>query len=283
MGFISQCRPGLGTYVKIGIQGQASDDCLLSESLRAFGEIERAQRAMSFHDPDSELSRINRTAHRQAVTVSPEMGDVLRLALELSRQTDGRFDVCVGDALVRLGALPDHGNATEGAATWRDILLQEDRLRFARPLRIDLGGIAKGFAVDRALAAIDGELSAVVNAGGDLSLRPWQEEAVHIRVPPCASHPNAPTPLLELPMLASSVATSAGYFGGNQHSIISPASRQPIDDRRSVSVFARHCMVADALTKAVFLSDDCLPLLERHGARAVIVDEAANPTYLGAN
>lgn len=277
MSSIQQCRPLLGTYVKVLVRGEQTEDQLLAHSLRVFAEIERIQGLMSFHDPDSELSRINAQAHRRPLPLSDEMQEVLSLALQLGAQTAGRFDLSIASDLVRLGVLPDHRKKPDRAASWRDIHLVDGTVFFARPLQIDLGGIAKGYAVDRGLAQLDEGVQAIINAGGDLRMSHWQDELVEIRIP--ATEPDN-AGFVQLPMQAPAMATSAPTPGCH-HPVVSPATHQPLADPRSVSVFAPRCMVADALAKAVFLTPDCEPLLAHYAATAVVVTPQAETTFLG--
>ena len=277
---ISQCRPCLGTLVQIEVSGPADENELLRSSLRAFEEIECIERLMSFHDPASELSRVNRLAATEPQSLSPELAEGLGMALKLSELTDGRFDVSVGSALVRQGVLPDHDHGSTGRADtstgWRDIHLEGDTIRFKRPMKLDLGGIAKGYAVDRAVATVGPDLEVIVNAGGDLRKRPWQGETVTVRIP---SDP--PAGFIDLTMQSTAVATSSWYFGAGRHPIMCPESQLPIEDLRSISIFAPNCMVADALTKVAFLMPECETLLAHFDALAVVMDPQGEITEFG--
>lgn len=273
---LARCRPALGTYVRVLLRGEEAEDTFLDHSLAAFAEIERIEKIMSFHDPHSELSRLNREAHQRSVSVCPEMVEVLEFGLRLSRLTGGRFDFTVAPELVERGALPDHGTLADPQATWRDVCLAGNWVRFERPLLIDLGGIAKGYAVDRAMSVLPAHLEAVVNAGGDLSMRPWKGRRVGIRVP----GKGRGTKLLEVPMGARAVATSGSYLGDQGSTIICPLHRRPLEDPRSVSVFAPTCMHADALTKVALAFSEVHPLWQQMAATPVIVDKNARQVRL---
>lgn len=276
---IQQCRPGLGTYVEIALHGPGPEDVLLGASALAFAEIERIQRLMSFHDPASELSRINRTAHLEACAISEDLATVLRCALRLSELTNGRFDVSIAPELVRRGALPEVSPLPpkDSEASWLDIDLKERLVRFRRPLQIDLGGIAKGYAVDRALAVIDPEIEVTVNAGGDLAMRPWRGERVQLKMPGFW-RPR----LWETAMEAPAVATSASYYLDGRAAIILPHARKAHRSHRSVSVFAPSCMIADALTKVVHLMPGCESILVQYEASAIIGNPWGRIERLGA-
>ena len=130
---------------------------------------------MSFHDDDSDVSRLNREAASGLVTVHPWTFAVLATAVDLNRRSDGVFDVAVAPVLQALGLLP-HGDAVPvGPAGLgeRIFILSDGQVGFRDAgVRIDLGGIAKGYAVDRAVEVLRscGITQGIVNAGGDLAV-----------------------------------------------------------------------------------------------------------------
>lgn len=275
-----RARPLLGTLVEIGAEG-ASAARVDTALERAFGAVEHVHALMSYHDPASDVSRINR-AGADTLAVHPHTWAVLALAREIAQVSDGRFDVSVAPELVRHGYLPRAGASRAHAddASWRDIeLLPGGRVRLARPLQLDLGGIAKGYAVDCAIAALrePGIESGRVNAGGDLRRFGGATEPVHVR------HPLAPTRLLPLCRLdEGALATSATYYsarrvrGRDVSPLIDGTSRHPCAPGRSVSVAAERCAVADALTKVVYADPaGALASLQRFGAHAVVLDADA--------
>src|SRR5207302_5110801 len=110
--------------------------------------IERIQMLMSAHDPASELSLLNREAACRTVTVSEEMFAVLRRADRLAAESNGAFDYTIAPVLARWGFLPA-ALKRKRPGNWRQVLLLPGRkVHFVQPLALDLGGIAKGFAVD---------------------------------------------------------------------------------------------------------------------------------------
>jgi FAD:protein FMN transferase len=181
--------------------------------------VEQVQKRMSFHDPASELSELNRQASRRPVEVHPWIYAVLRRAKMISAASDGLFDVTVAPALMKAGVLPrlfDMPAATGG--DWRDLeLLPDNRVCFAKPLLLDLGGIAKGYAVDLAFHALrrGGCTQGSVNAGGDLRVCAAQPQLIHLRtrnaLAPAAElragavAPRAPTATKPTPSVASSI------------------------------------------------------------------------------
>ena len=268
-----RARPLLGTVVAIRVDATTPDANATIDA--AFAEIERVHRAMSFHDADSELSWLNREAARAAQPVGARLWRVLRAALALARASDGRFDPSVAARLVRSRHLPApaHAPDPDPRATWRDIeLLPQRRVRFRRALWLDLGGIAKGYAVDRAVAVLrtHGVHAGVVNAGGDLRVFGATEETVLVRDP---RDPRQSRPLLQL--REGAVATSAGYFSANAGgtALVDPHTDARLGGDASVSVCAPRAIWADALTKVV-LADPvaAVPLLRRLHAQAAVLD-----------
>lgn len=294
---LQRCKPLLGTFVEVCIgpgpdwfeqpQGLDEQD-LLRISDRAFAEIAAIQAALSFHAEDSELSAFNRWALSNPggiYPVSPALRQVLQLALNLSRATAGCYDLCVAPALVADGQLPGHlPQLNRACGKAGDIRLTQDGVEVYRPLCIDLGGIAKGYAVDRALEVVPVDLDVVVNAGGDLRMRRWQGKKIGLR------YGKRRGAQRYSPMLAPAVATSGDYFReGHQgsfregrqgsfrsrrHGIIDPRTGKAKKRCGSVSVFATTAMLADALTKAVWLlpRGEAQNLLATYGARAVSIN-----------
>jgi thiamine biosynthesis lipoprotein len=123
----------------------------------AFAVIEKIHRLMSFLDPDSDVGRLNREACKRSVAVDPWTYRVLETALVLHRRSQGVFDVAVAPASQKAGLLPRDGvdvesDPVETATSDAIELLPRHHVRFHHPgMKIDLGGIAKGFAVDRAI------------------------------------------------------------------------------------------------------------------------------------
>ncbi len=196
-----RARPLLGTRVDIrvgGPSGLGRLDISMSETAAnaaidiGFAAIADIHRLMSFHEAESDVSRLNRDAASGPVRVDPRTFAVIRLAQEIAQASAGVFDICAARSLVAWGFLPrpDSRHPPDPSATWRDIVLEADgdgggRVSFAKPLWIDLGGIAKGFAVDAGLAAMKlaPEVPCLINAGGDLRVAGPEAERIILRVP----------------------------------------------------------------------------------------------------
>ncbi|HMM65782.1 MAG TPA: FAD:protein FMN transferase [Dokdonella sp.] len=274
---IRRCQPLLGTFVEVTVAGAREESELLALGNEAFAQIRRIDALLSFHRAGSELSKVNREAATSTQRISDALREVLAEALWISALSDGLFDVCVAPSLVARGLLPDHGVVTSTGASWRDIELDGNHLRFHRPLMIDLGGIAKGYAVDCAMARMPADVEACVNAGGDLRMNAWRRRSVAIRLPDSAS-----CGFVELAMRNAAVATSLGRAGDHLGLIIDPRDGHASRDNRSFSVFAASAMRADALTKIACLEPDCAALMQRAGAQAIAVDACGTISGPGA-
>lgn len=253
-----RCRPLLGTLVEVDCDRPAAIDS-------AFAEIERVHRLMSAHEPESELSRVNRFAHLQAVQVSNDTAIVLRSALGWYRRSGGAFDaVRAGARALQRGGLPCHPNQPAPEAADSGALhLDGDCVRLDKPACVDLGGIAKGYAVDLAVAALraGGASTGVVNAGGDL--RAFGDAAYPVMV----VEPAARSGKVEVALRDAALATSAGLASNGTLSFDHLATSNA--SWTSVTVQAASAMTADALAKIIWaLGDEACSLLRETGAQA---------------
>ena len=249
----ARARPLLGTIVSIRISDCGSADIRAAMDA-AFAEIALVHRLMSFQEERSDLGRANRDAPGALVAVHPLTRACVTTALDHARASDGAFD-----PVARGG-------------TWRDVELCNEGLRYARPLAIDLSGIAKGFAVDRACAVLaeQGVASAIVNAGGDLRAFGPIEETVALR----PSHATDPAMvLLREGAIASSDTILAREQSGSARHRDGRDGATVVD--RFVSVAAPRCVDADALTKVVLaLGEQAARVLARYRATGWISDAA---------
>ena len=258
----------MGTLVHVSAAGP--DSAATREAIdAAFDTVTRIERLMSFHDAHSDVSRLNREAWREPQTVHPWTWSVVQRALRFARASSGLFDITLAPLLVRQGLLPGSATAAPECGDWRQIkLLSDCRIAFTRPMLIDLGGIAKGFAVDQAIHQLRKRrcIEGVVNAGGDLRCYGRVPRPIHIR------RRDAVVKVAEL--RNGAVATSAphrlhpGRLAQPLGSIFDPRTHRAWDAGGAVTVAAPSCVVADALTKVAALAGPaCAPLLARFGAQ----------------
>ncbi len=242
-------RPLLGTFVEIGIGDNGALDQQQTHTAinDAFAAIEHIQNLLSFHNPQSDLSRLNQ-AQGQWVVLHPLSIRCLKLARALTRISDGRFNYTLGKAVVDRGALPAPNylnTRTDWLAVghWHNIEINQTRVRLTQPLLITLDGIAKGFAIDQAITQLQraGIASAWVNAGGDLRVYGSSILPISIRDHRGQDHSMGG-------LHNAAIATSTSHFSAEHPGILLDANAQdtPI---ATWTVMAKTAARADGLTK----------------------------------
>ena len=265
-----RCKPLLGTFVEISTEdGEHS----LHAIERAFNVIEQIQWLMGFHDPDSELSQINARSYLESIRIHPWTAEVLAIAKEIQIESQGIFNCGIGHRLVEAGLLPRHVSLNDQSfGGIEDLLFIEPNLVQSKlPLCLDLGGIAKGYAVDKAaevLLAHDVQ-SGSVNAGGDMRVFGNCTHDIQIR------NPSKPHELFQIgSMKVGAIATSSLYFSKRDADaksyMVNPLNQEHIEFSESYSVIANECVYADALTKVVSISRNIQhPCLSHFSAQAI--------------
>lgn len=256
---LRRCRPGFETLVEITVTG-SSRDTLASALTDAFRRIQHVYRSVNFFDPQSELSLLHRTAWHKPVPVSRLCYAIIGRALQLARTFPGSFDPTVATKVTPRSKLLALGleRPPDPAASWKDILLlPRRRIVFLRPLLLDLGGIAKGYAVDAAIRCLRLRVSgALVNAGGDLRCFGSCCWPVLVR------DPRRPIRLgLVLQVSNTALATSA-YPARCRYpdhhlsrGLWHPETEKAYRGNESVTVLAPRCWIADGLTKVFLLGN----------------------------
>jgi thiamine biosynthesis lipoprotein len=279
---IERARPLLGTCVAIRVRGTPAPAAHRAIDL-AFAAISEIHRLMSFQEAASDVSRINRDAAHAPVTVHPHTARVLKWAARIAQLSEGLFDASIGGRLVEWGILaaPDSRRAPDPRANFRDIeLLPGRRVSLLRPLWLDLSGIAKGYAVDQAIAVLRrcGIASACVNAGGDLRSVGPQTEQVALRTAEAPRDAIA-TVVMRVGALATSCGTATRRrHGGDWVSAhVAGRSREAVNTQTTVSVLSNRCIVADALTKVVLNNQAEAPRILRRLNAAAYVHHPDNP------
>ncbi len=245
---IRRCRPLLGTFVEISVPEETRGASIDA----GFVAIAHIQRCMSFHEPESDLGRLRQSTQCECVTVDANTVHVIRIAQQLHQASGGTFDVTIGRALVRDGFLPRVGlpHLNRFTGTMDDIEIVDDtHIRAHRRVLIDLGGIAKGYAVDCAVETLQaaGVTRGIVNAGGDLRVFGDDPQTIHIR-----SGDGGLTTSLTLQNMA--LASSCNFADRRRHrgQSLTPhigTSRAPVLIDETISVMAPKCVIADAMTK----------------------------------
>jgi thiamine biosynthesis lipoprotein len=245
-------------------------------------EMERIDRDMSTYKSDSEVSRVNADAARGPVKISAELFELLSTALEYSRITGGAFDITyasVGfmyDFHARQKPSEQQIQSALPAVNYRHVVLDEKNrtVRFTQPgVRIDLGGIGKGHAVDRGVAILQalGISHALVTAGGDSRIigdrfgKPW---IIGIR------HPDDKSKVIaKIPLDNTAISTSGDYEryfdedGKRYHHIIDPRTGHSASKVRSATILAKTATRTDGLSKTAFVlgPDEAMKLYNRLG------------------
>jgi thiamine biosynthesis lipoprotein len=232
---MTRAQPWLGTFVEI----TCDNDKAVNAGYAAIAEVHRA---LNFHDQTSELALANARAHINPVKLSKLMAAVVIRASFWAAMSEGSFDASGGN--------------------WRAVNLEGGLLSYAYPLALDLSGIAKGYAVDCAVAAmqIAGARAGLVNAGGDMRSFGETRWPVNLVNPGRAA-------VAKMALFNSALATSAARPDGSMQHLW---AHDP--GLVSATVEAPTAQDADALAKIVLgagpLVDDCLAV---SGARALII------------
>ncbi len=273
-----RCKPLLGTFVEISTE-DGMDPSHAIEA--AFSAIEKVQWLMGFHNTESELSQINARSYLESVRIHSWTAEVLTIAQEIYRQSNGIFNCGIGHRLVAAGLLPNHSTINVDAfGGIEDVLFLESDLIMSRlPLCLDLGGIAKGYAVDRAVETLQsyGIRSGSVNAGGDMRVFGEVAQVIQIR------SPSSPQALIQVgSMKQGAIATSGLYFAKRDTSVksymVNPLNQHHMEFSESYSVIAPECVYADALTKVVSITGNIHhPCLGQFSAQAMMIPAMVTP------
>jgi thiamine biosynthesis lipoprotein len=286
----------MGTSV--GVELWADDPSLAQRAMATvFDEMRRTDELMSTYKPSSQISRVNAEAAQRPVVVDPTIVDVVDRALGFSRLSGGAFDITYASVGYlydfRTREHPDDEAIAKAlpGVDYRQVVVDRSRntIRFLKPgVRIDLGGIAKGYAVDRCIEMLRrlGIEHAMVNAGGDTRLlgdrrgRPW---IVGIRDPRQDGEV-----VVSLPLADEAISTSGDYEryfdedGVRYHHILVPGTGRPAGAVRSVTIVADDATTTEGLTKSVFVlgvERGMQLVASLPGVDAVIVDKDGNVFY----
>jgi thiamine biosynthesis lipoprotein len=286
----------MGTRVAVELWSE--DAALATRAMEAvIAEMRRTDELMSTYKPESQLSAVNAHAFEGPVEVDPEIIEVVTRSFDFSRMSAGAFDVTyasVGylyDYRARQRPSGEQVTAALPAVDYRQVQVDSKRntIRFLRPgMRIDLGGIAKGYAVDRSIEILRelGIEHAMVNAGGDTRLlgdrrgKPW---IVGVRDPR-----NEGRMVTRLPLENEAISTSGDYEryfeedGVRYHHILVPGTGEVARAVRSATIIGPDATLTDGLSTTVFVLgvERGMELVSRlPGVEAVIVDKDGRIFY----
>jgi thiamine biosynthesis lipoprotein len=286
----------MGTRVAVELWSE--DRALAERAMDAvIAEMRRTDELMSTYKPESQLSQVNAHAHERPVQVDPDIIEVVERSFEVSRMSGGAFDITYAS----VGYLYDyraHQKPTDAqiaaalpGVDYRKVQVDREAhtIRFLREgVRIDLGGIAKGYAVDRAVQHLRelGIRHAMVNAGGDTRLlgdrrgKPWM---VGIRDPRSAGRV-----VMRVPLADEAISTSGDYEryfeedGVLYHHILVPSTGRSARGVRSATVIGPDATLTDGLSTTLFVlgvERGMLLIARLPGVEAVMVDDEGRIYY----
>lgn len=283
---VYDAREMLGTVIEINIVD--ADSQKAQQALEdAFKEISRIEKLMSHFDPNSALSQLNRHGY----SADKELYALIVKAVEISKITDGGFDVTVGplmnlwDFKAKVPRVPSVQQIRQAKANigYKNINIDTNKngIVIKKGIDIDLGGIAKGYATDQAIAILqkEGVHTALVNSGGDI--RAMGNKKWHIGL----KNSRGNNILADIIVENEAVVTSGDYEryfikdGKRYHHIIDPYTGYPADQCQSVTVIAPTATVAVALAKGIFVAGPAKGLslaASQPGTETIIIDQQGN-------
>ena len=285
----------MGTLVSITAIGRTHEDA--NEAVTAgFQEIKRLEQLLSTWIPTSELSKVNAAAGRSAVKVSLETMIVVRKSLQVAEMTEGAFNIAIGPAVDawNISAEPRLPTSEELTALKPLVDLQyvhtdiwERTIHLQKPgMRIDVGGIGKGYAADQAVIVMKkaGAVAGVVALSGDIKTFGHLPDGAAF--PVGIRHPRKEGEILaEIDLQDEAISTAGDYErffdkdGVRYHHILDPRTLQPARGCQSVTVIAKEGIWADGLDTGIFVlgADRGMELVEQlEDVEAVIVDHGGH-------
>jgi thiamine biosynthesis lipoprotein len=262
---VSAGRYAMGTVFELTLVG-GDRAALERASEDAYALVERLESRVSTWRPDSDVSRLNQAAGRGPVALDPEVAALLARSVELSRATRGAFDVTVGPlvALWQAAAARDALPAPDAIAAAR-ALVGPDRLRVDRTRAtlaagsaVDVGGVAKGWAIDRVRAQLGGGVGAALLSFGQSSTwaigRPPDAPGWRLLVRGADGGFAGVITLRDRALSVSGTLGQWSEIGGRRYGhVIDPRSGEPLTSAREAVVVTRDATLAEALSKALLV------------------------------
>ncbi len=287
----------MDTFITITVVSDSSERAEAAIDA-AFDEIKRLELLINYYSPDSELSAINRAAGKSSVKVSDDTLEMLQMALDISDRTGGAFNPAIGSVIklwdfsrqAEEHAVPSKEsiNKVVTLIDYRKVKIDDKKSEVflqEEGMELDLGGIAKGYAADKAVEAIKskGIKAALVAIAGDIKgygIRP-DGEAWRVGVQNPRQNDKDDELLTSLYLNDEAISTSGDYFrfftkeGKRYHHIIDPRTGYPAESNViSVSVIASEGYVSDGISTGVFVlgTEEGIELLESMGIEGILVD-----------
>lgn len=259
----------MGTLVEISAVGPPSKTGPAIEA--AFNELKRVENLTSFHK-SSDLTRLNTSSGEGLHKVDPELVDVIIRSLEFSALSNGAFDPTIGpvaqlwnfsgESGPRLPAAEEIGKALL-LIGWEQVVVDKNDHSVSLPkqgMALDLGAIAKGYAIDRAAQKLRslGVKAALINAGGDIVVYGAKEPGKPWKIG--VQDPRNPGGVIAVAELTDKAMVTSGDYerffeedGKRYHHILDPGTGYPAEALQSVTIVADDGVTADALSTAVFV------------------------------
>lgn len=266
---ITRAQMQMGTLVKITAVAR-SESIAQAAATAGFAEIRRLEELLSTWIPTSELSRVNASAGVAPVSVSPETMTVVQGAMQVAEMTDGGFNIAIGPAVEAWNVIEGRQIPTESEMEALRPLVDLQAIRadvrgqtifLANVgMRIDVGGIGKGYAADQAVSAMKkaGALAGVVGLSGDI--KTFGHLPGGRKFPIGVQHPRKEGEVLAFIDLEDEAISTAGDYerffehnGVRYHHILDPLTLQPARRCQSVTVIAREGIWADGLDTGIFV------------------------------
>jgi len=285
-GTFQETRSLMATYITITVLAPNPDQAANAMD-KAFGEIARLENILSTWREDTEISRINRTAQRVAVQVSEEIERLTAISLEVAEKTQGAFDPTIGPLVslwrVTRRTVPPTAAEIEEARRkvgYRLVDLAEGRIRInGEETTFDFGGIAKGYAADRAVIVLknEGIRAGIVSIAGDIRVFGGRQRGMPWKVG--VQNPRNSGLVARLLMDEGCISTSGDYEryfeyeGRRYHHIIDPRSGFPSEGVQSVSILDGDSVYCDGLATGFFVlgADEGLTRMDELGIAGLVV------------
>lgn len=250
----------------------------------AFEAFRKVEQACSRFTPDSELMKACQLID-MPVTASPYLFEPLKFALAMAESTNGLFDPTIGKVMEDFGFNRHYltgeymTSVADDSATYKDIILDKRNrtVLFKKPMVIDLGAVAKGFAIDLAANELKEFDGFVVNAGGDLFAGGFDENGDKWKIG--IQHPLIKDQVSHFVELSNeAICTSGSYERKSNktpgiHHLVNPVSKQSPNGLLSCSIIAPFAMMADAFSTTAFLlgSKNGIEIIEEAGISGIFI------------